>query len=62
MIARYVLNKAHIYSDEEKAAFLESAKKTAKEFEGLKLSEEAKAILRSQDQLREQLSGESEKT
>jgi hypothetical protein len=59
MVARYVLNRAHVYSDEERAAFLENAKRVAKEFEGLKLSEEAKALLRSQDQLREQLSGES---
>jgi hypothetical protein len=52
-------SKRKVYTEVEKAAFLESAKKTAKEFDGLKLSEEAKAILRSQDQLREQLSGES---
>src|SRR5262245_36611986 len=46
MVARYVLNRAHIYSEEEKVEFLESAKRTAQEFAGIKLSQEAKALLR----------------
>jgi tRNA A58 N-methylase Trm61 len=49
MIARYVLNKAHVYSEEQKAEFLENAKRTAKEFEGLKISDELKALMIEQD-------------
>lgn len=45
-------SKRRVYSDKEKAAFLESAKQTAKEFAGLKLSEEAQALLREQDERR----------
>jgi hypothetical protein len=44
------------YTDAEKQAFLESAKRVGKEVGSMALSDETRALLREQDQLREDLS------
>ena len=53
MVAKHILNKAHVYSEQEKAEFLANAEQTAKDLVKTKISDELKALLHEQDARRE---------